>query len=318
MWECKPLIIETPKPPIKLFTSSSFFEKKRKLVTSQHQNLTWIRKIEETEKTNRPVRELYGRDARKKRKAGDPSIGYYITQSEPKILNERTTEHQKEKYKKRNDCYWIQWKIGKARAMWQGNPYIDDEMQLNKWSMHNSITHYDRNKVLKNALETRMLRRCELIFLYSTPKSIQEINQLTYLLPHISDDPETGLQYNQDLQSEVRSQRELIVLGKSTWRKHKVTPVVNELRHNNTESTSDILKRVDHWLKIKHLPTDTIRCMFEQASNVDELDMLKEMVVKDHTYRADKLKMCYNRRQRQLDIELNLGKGSSSKGKNPV
>ncbi|PKK78662.1 hypothetical protein RhiirC2_769966 [Rhizophagus irregularis] len=200
--KCKPLIIETPKPPIKLFTTSSFFEKKRKLVTSQRQNLTWIRKVEEKEKNNRPVRELYGFQAKKKSKAGDPSIGYYITQSEPKVLNERTTEHQKEKYKKRNDRYWIQWKIGKARAQWLGNPFIDDDMQLNKWSMHNSITHYDRNKVLKNALKTRKLNRRELIFLYSTPKSIQEINQLTYMLPHISDDPDEGIDYNQDLQSE--------------------------------------------------------------------------------------------------------------------
>jgi hypothetical protein len=76
----------------------------------------------------------------------------------------------------------------------------------------------------------------------------------------------------------------------------------------------DMLEKAEPWLKIKHLQTDNIRNIFEVASSFEELDVLKGIIVKDHKYREDKLKMCYNRRKKQLDSELNVGKAGSSKG----
>jgi hypothetical protein len=88
-------------------------------------------------------------------------------------------------------------------------------MQLNKWLMHNSIAYFDCNKILKNVLNSKHIRRCELIFLYNTIKSIEELNKFTMMLPHISDNPENGLHFNNNLQIELISQQEKIILGKA-------------------------------------------------------------------------------------------------------
>jgi hypothetical protein len=45
---------------------------------------------------------------------------------------------------------------------------------------------------------------------------------------------------------------------------------------------------------------------------MNELEMFKEVIIKDHKYREDKLKMCFNRRKKQLEAELNIGKAGSS------
>jgi hypothetical protein len=74
-----------------------------------------------------------------------------------------------------------------------------------------------------------------------------------------------------------------------------------------------MLEKAEPWLKIKHLQTYNIRNIFEVASSLEELDVLKGIIVKDHKYREDKLKMCYNRRKKQLECELNVGKAGSSK-----
>ena len=181
--------------------------------------------------------------------------------------------------------------------------------------MHNSISHFDRNKIIKNAFRTKYIRNCELIFLYNTAKSIQELNELVMMMPHISDDPENGFQFDNSLEQALLSQREQIILGIAKWKEHKIIPMPkNWVPKSNTEyHGQSILERAAHWLKIKHLQTDNIRNIFEVAGNMDELDMFKEVIVRDHKYREDKLKMCYNRRKKQLEAELGIGKAGSSK-----
>jgi hypothetical protein len=49
---------------------------------------------------------------KKKRKARDLFVRYYIIQIEPESLNIKISEQQQDKYKKHNDHYWIKWKIG--------------------------------------------------------------------------------------------------------------------------------------------------------------------------------------------------------------
>lgn len=66
---------------------------------------------------------------------------------------------------------------------------------------------------------------------------------------------------------------------------------------------------------------DNIRCIFEEAKrakSIEDLDILKEEIVKDHKFKEDKLKMYYNIRKKQLELKLNIGKTDSSKGKNRV
>jgi hypothetical protein len=206
--------------------------------------------------------------------------------------------------------------IGRGRTQWLGNPFVDDEMQFNKWSIHNSIAHFNCNKILKNVLNSKHIRRCELIFLYNTVKSIEEFNEFTMILPHISDDPESGLHFDSDLQIELISQQEKIILEKANWKEHMITPLPKNWvsKNNMTYYSMNMLEKAEPWLKIKHLQTDNIRNIFEVASSFEELDVLKEIIVKDHKYKEDKLKMYYNRRKKQLDSELNVGKAGSNKG----
>jgi hypothetical protein len=75
-----------------------------------------------------------------------------------------------------------------------------------------------------------------------------------------------------------------------------------------------ILKRAAIWLKIKYLQTDNIRNIFKTASSFADLDMLREIIIKKHKFKKDKLKICYNKRKRQLKFKLNVEKAGSNKG----